>query len=230
MNVKLLPQTKLIRTGPVDHADWNYRPILGQIQRLRFSLALSLLPAWSERLLEVGYGSGVLMPALRDHARELYGIDVHPNFRAVEENLASEGIVAHLSEAKAEELPFADNFFDSILAVSSLEFVSDLNQACLEIRRVLRPGGSFVVITPGQSPVIDFGLRILTTESAKKDFGDSRKAIIPTLSHHFVVESTRRVPRFTAGLGNLYHAFRLSKEEVNAPHTPYSASVDRQTH
>ena len=102
--MKLLPQKKLIRTGPVDHADWNYRPFLGQIQRLRFSLALSLLPDQSGRLLEIGYGSGVLMPALKDRAAELYGIDVHSSFREVEANLASEGVSAHLSTAKAEEL------------------------------------------------------------------------------------------------------------------------------
>ena len=39
----LLPEEVLIKTGPVDHADWNFRPILGSIQRSRFRLMLDLL-------------------------------------------------------------------------------------------------------------------------------------------------------------------------------------------
>ena len=73
-----------------------------------------------------------------------------------------------------------------------------------------------MVITPGQSALVDFGLRVLTKESAKKDFGDSRQAIIPTLLQHFILKAKRRFPPFSAGLGNLYYAFRLSKEELSS--------------
>ena len=61
--LRLLPAKELITTGPVDHADWNYKPVLGWIERRRFKLALSMLPApKSGRLLELGYGSGVFLP------------------------------------------------------------------------------------------------------------------------------------------------------------------------
>ncbi len=211
--MQLLPKEKLIKTGPVDHADWNYRSVLGRIQRLRFSLGVSLLPEWSQRLLEIGYGSGILMPVLKQKAGELYGIDVHDRNAEVQETLASEGVAAELSQAGAEELPYEDSFFDSVLAVSSLEFVSDLPQCCREIRRVLKPGGAFVVITPGHSALVDFGLRVLTGKSARKDFGDSREAIVPTLSKYFSLESKRLVPPFSAGLGTLYYALQLSKQK-----------------
>ena len=67
LNLKLLPREALIQTGEVDHADWNYRPLLGMIQRLRFRLILRILAGRKyHRLLEIGYGSGVFMPELKN--------------------------------------------------------------------------------------------------------------------------------------------------------------------
>ena len=68
----LLPAEALMRTSEVDHADWNYRPLLGWVQGQRFAAVLSSLPAIRiQRLLEVGYGSGVFMPVLKSKCEEL---------------------------------------------------------------------------------------------------------------------------------------------------------------
>src|SRR5690606_26267525 len=75
--LRLLPRGALVKTGTVDHADWNYRPVLGPISRIRFKLALALLPSPSRRLLEVGYGSGIFMPELARTCEVLYGLDTH---------------------------------------------------------------------------------------------------------------------------------------------------------
>lgn len=48
----------------------------------------------------------------------------------------------HFHQAKAENLPFADETFDAVIAFFSLQFM-DLPQAFAEIKRVLRPGGWF---------------------------------------------------------------------------------------
>jgi hypothetical protein len=40
---------------------------------------------------------------------------------------------------------------------------------------------------PGHSPVLDAGLKILTGNSASRDFGDRREQIVPTLHRHFIV-------------------------------------------
>lgn len=209
--MKLLKRRKLIKTGPVDYADWNYHPFLGPIQRLRFSLALSLLPIQSGRLLEVGYGSGVLMPALKDKCEELYGIDIHLYASLVESSLASEGVTAHLSHAQAEDLPFENDFFDTIVAISSMEFVSDLHKSCQEIRRVLKPKGKLIIVTPGHSSVVDFGLRLLTGNDARKDFGNRREALIPTLAKYFALEVRKILPPIGGGIATLYKALRYEK-------------------
>ena len=50
--LRLLPQSALVTTGDVDHADWNYKPLVGWVQRLRFKLIRKLL-AKSPRPLAV---------------------------------------------------------------------------------------------------------------------------------------------------------------------------------
>jgi len=213
-HLRLLPREALIRSGDVDHADWNYRPILGWIQQLRFRLAHSLLPRDRvPRLLEVGYGSGIFMPQLSLRCRELYGIDVHPMPTDVARILAAHGVRATLYSCGAESLPFEDGLFDAIVAVSSLEFVEDIDRAGRQMARVLRRDGTLVMVTPGHSPLLDAGLKVLTGESAGRDYGGRREALMPALFRYFRIDRTRSYPIASASKG-LYTAFRLRRLEA----------------
>jgi ubiquinone/menaquinone biosynthesis C-methylase UbiE len=183
MAVALLPRESLLVTGEVDHAAWNYDGLLGYVSRQRFELVRRLLPPGRVgKLLEVGYGSGVFFPELTKHAHELYGADIHARPAEVTAVLAQAGIPAQLVTAPAERLPFADATFDVVVAVSTFELVSDARVAILELARVLKPDGRIIVVTPGQSPLLDLALRMFTGESARQDFGDRRKLVVPTLT------------------------------------------------
>jgi hypothetical protein len=59
---------------------------------------------------------------------------------------------------------------------------------------VLAPGGRLIVITPGSSPVLDFGLKVLTGKSAKEDFGGRRAKIVPTLERWFAFQKVITIP------------------------------------
>ncbi len=54
--------------------------------------------------------------------------------------------------AGAESIPYPDGYFDFIFSFNSLDHVDDLGRATEEIKRVLRPGGSFLVITDCNHP------------------------------------------------------------------------------
>lgn len=194
-NWDLLPPDKLERTGPVDHADWNYVGLLGAISRIRFRLVDYLLRGCkAERLLEIGYGSGILLPELKRHAREVFGIDIHPAGGRVAVRIAAHHTTAELCQASASALPFASESFDAIVTLSTLEFVADLENACREISRVLTTDGRLVVVLPGHSPIVDLGLRLLTGADPSKDFSDRRQKVIPTLLSHFTPESMLSIP------------------------------------
>jgi SAM-dependent methyltransferase len=193
--LKLLPKSMLVRTSEVDHPDWNYRPLLGTVQRLRFRTILKLVAnAGFGRLLEIGYGSGVFMPELAEHCDELYGIDPHPYLSDVEEGLATQGVRAKLCRGSVESLPYDWHFFDCAVTVSALEYVPDIETACLEIRRVLKPNGVLAVVTPGVTRLWDLALRVSTGESPSQ-YADRRQKLQPALRRHFTVVREVHIPR-----------------------------------
>lgn len=210
--VKLLPKEALLKTGIVDHGNWNYRPVLGVIQRSRFRLLFRLLGKQHyQSMLEIGYGSGILMPELAMYCETLFGVDPHPYPVEVSEVLRKHGVNAQLYSTGAERIPLETESVDCVIAVSSLEFMDDLDAACQEISRVMRSTGVFVVITPGQSPILDLGLWVLTGKSAKQEFGDRRAVIIETLLRHFQLEKEVRFPGYLNSVITLYRGLYLRK-------------------
>jgi SAM-dependent methyltransferase len=207
--LELLKPRDIVRTGPVDHADWNYRPILGAISRQRFKMALSLLPPDVGAMLEVGYGSGLFLPELASHCRTLYGLDVHDREHDVAAILASVGIRADLRRGSATAMPFPTAMFDCIVAISALEFVDDPVAASRELSRTLAPNGRLIVVTPGHSWLLDLGLKLLAGQVARRDYGLRRELLLPALAESFTVERHIQTPSFTFGLAPLYRGLRL---------------------
>jgi SAM-dependent methyltransferase len=219
-HLHLLPPAALLVTGKFDYARWNYRPVLGTIQRVRFAMVKSLLPEKRvPRLLEVGYGSGVFLAELSEHCTELFGLDVHPYHRPIAQVMARHGIRAQLQRGRAEALPFDSQSLDVVVATSTLEFVDDVERACQEVRRVLRPEGCFIVVTPGRSPLADAGLRLLTGRNARAEFGARRDAVRPALRRNFAVQTSLSFPTLGGSPLRLYDALRLSPgpDDAGAP-------------
>lgn len=205
--MNLLPEKDLIRTSPVDHADWNYRPLLSWIMRRRFGLILGLLPRTRvPRLLEIGFGSGVFLPELAQWCDELYGVDIHDNVQAVQSRLECHGLDARLSRQSAACLDFPDAFFDVIVSVSALEFVEDIAPAARALKRVLAPNGCLIAVMPNKSALLDFALRAATGEDANRDYKGRREFVLPALLKYF------RVCRKKA-FAPIYAAYRFRKIE-----------------
>jgi SAM-dependent methyltransferase len=64
-----------------------------------------------------------------------------------ESGTAPGGVVVHAGDARA--MPFDDAHFDLIVCASTLEHIPDFWKAVAEMHRVLAPGGTLVVSTPG---------------------------------------------------------------------------------
>ncbi len=88
------------------------------------------------RGIEIGIGSGLFAEPLG--IRE--GID--PS-RSMREKAASRGIRA--IQAVAEKLPYKDESIDYVLMVTTICFVDDPLKSFLEVRRIVKPGGVFVI-------------------------------------------------------------------------------------
>lgn len=144
-----------------DPLDYYYRPITGTVYRRRLQMAVELLGRVRHgALLEVGCGSGILLPELSRHADRLVAIDIHPELESVRAFLAKEGVIAEVLEASLFEMPFADAEFDALLCASVLEHLTDLQAALAEFARVVRPGGTVVLGFPVRNVVTDTFFRL----------------------------------------------------------------------
>jgi len=101
---------------------------------------------WAGRdVLEVGIGLGTDHLQFARSGARMSGVDLTP--RCVEmtrRRLEQEGLTSDLSIMDAERLEFPDNSFDAVYSFGVLHHTSSPELAFREIRRVLRPGGTFL--------------------------------------------------------------------------------------
>ena len=104
-------------------------------------------------VLEVAIGTGLNLPHYPLGIR-LTGVDLSPlMLAAARERAADLGLTVDLREAEAEHLPFGDASFDTVVCTLSLCSIPDDHRAVAETRRVLRPGGRFVLLEHVRSPL-----------------------------------------------------------------------------
>jgi ubiquinone/menaquinone biosynthesis C-methylase UbiE len=96
--------------------------------------------------LEVAIGTGLNLPHYPDDVH-LTGIDLSPEMLALAETRATSlGRTVRLMEGDAQDLPFTDSSFDSVVCTYALCSVPDDARAISEMDRVLKPGGRLILV------------------------------------------------------------------------------------
>ncbi|MFP3466048.1 class I SAM-dependent methyltransferase [Leifsonia sp. SIMBA_070] len=111
------------------------------------------------RVLEVAIGGGRSLPYYRDDV-SLVGVDLSPEMLTIARRRADElGRDVDLHEGDAENLPFADSSFDTVVCALALCSIPRPQIAVAEMARVVVPGGSVVIVDHVRSsvPVIRAG-------------------------------------------------------------------------
>ena len=108
--------------------------------------ALDLLdPPAGSRLLDVACGEGMLVERACERGLEAHGTDLSPVAAARSAELAPG---ARMTVGNGEHLPYADDAFDFVTCLGSLEHYLDLWRGAQEIRRVLKPQGLAAIFLP----------------------------------------------------------------------------------
>ena len=104
------------------------------------------------RVLEVGAGTGLNF-RLYDEGMDVVAIEPEPNMaaRARERAVKAPARLA-LLRASAEELPFADGSFDTVILSLVFCTIADPRRAAAELARVLAPGGEVRLYEHVRSP------------------------------------------------------------------------------
>jgi SAM-dependent methyltransferase len=109
----------------------------------------------SSVVLDLGAGAGELNSyQLRGRCSRLIGVDVDP--RVSQNPLLDHGVVG-----SAYDLPFADGYFDVVFSAYVLEHVDQPARFAAEVKRVLKPGGLFLAVTPNRFHYVALMARML---------------------------------------------------------------------
>jgi len=130
-----------------DPLPYYYHPWVGWLYRHRLQMGLDLLPPSGRRVLEIGVGSGVLVPTLTRRYPEYTGTDL--TLANGLDRLVATGCRATFRSAdllRDDDLP-ADHF-DAIVCFSVLEHIADSDSAARGLARALAPGGVLVTGYP----------------------------------------------------------------------------------
>jgi ubiquinone/menaquinone biosynthesis C-methylase UbiE len=115
-------------------------------QRIRITAAAS------GRVLEIGIGTGRNLPYYTEVA-SVTGLDPEPRMlERARRRSRSLPFVAEFTQGVAEDLPFPDGQFDTVVVSLALCTIPDPAMALSEIGRVLVPGGSLVFLEHVRSP------------------------------------------------------------------------------
>ena len=112
-----------------------------------------------QNILELGCGAGNIWVENADKLPEGVSImvtDISDGMlRDARREIGREDDVFSYAVCECEDIPFGDNTFDVVIANHVLFYCDDINKACREIKRVLKPGGMLIAGTYGRQHMIE---------------------------------------------------------------------------
>lgn len=128
-----------------------------------------------ELILDIATGTGDLAILLsKAKPKKIIGLDLSNGMLEVGRKKVAEKNLSHLIEmvqGDSENLPFEENYFDVITVSFGVRNFENLKKGLSEIHRVLKPGGTFVVLEFSQP----------TRFPMKQLFGFYSKYILPLI-------------------------------------------------
>ncbi|MFY9984601.1 MAG: methyltransferase domain-containing protein [Chthoniobacterales bacterium] len=102
----------------------------------------------SDKILDVGCGTGEFERLiLSEHPEQhMVGIDISENMLRLARKKCSRYPNVAFLKADASALPFPDHSFDLVISASSLHYFNQPGASLAEMRRVLNPSGSVVIL------------------------------------------------------------------------------------
>ena len=98
----------------------------------------------SGKVLEIGFGTGLNLPFYPPSVTKIMMIDKNPGMnKKAQERISASSIEVESKVLDGENLPFADNTFDSVVSTYTLCSMKNIEQSLREIIRVLKREGKF---------------------------------------------------------------------------------------
>ncbi|MBI2026978.1 MAG: class I SAM-dependent methyltransferase [Deltaproteobacteria bacterium] len=192
-------------------------PIVGSFFKKRLTMTLDFLNGRSfNRILEVGFGSGVMLHELSKVAKHVYACDIHPHIHLVKNMTQKENLNIHYCGGSIVDLPFKDNSIDCIISVACIEHIHELQKSIFEMKRVLAHGGTLALGFPVETKITDFLLTAAgTTKAYRKKLREvhpnSHSDILTQVEKQFGPIIKKRLPSYLPESISLYYSCVATK-------------------
>lgn len=124
-----------------------YDVAMKPLERTRFEkIRANLVRKAHGRVLEIGYGTGANFRYYYKNVERVDAIEPNPAMsKQAVKRIKRSRIPIFTYQAKAEQLPFAENSFDSVVATLVFCTIRDPVRAFQEIRRTSKPGATILL-------------------------------------------------------------------------------------
>lgn len=100
-----------------------------------------------KRVLDIACGTGYGSKMLAQTAKHVYGVDISEESIAYAKDWYGAPNLDFIT-GSAESIPLEDNSVDIVVSFETIEHIPDYRKFLDEVKRVLVPGGQFIVSTP----------------------------------------------------------------------------------
>ena len=151
----------------------------------------NLIPNVENRIiLEVGGGSSEFLRAgnldLLNNCQKYFMLDLIDNFAIIKSTiLNSKNNMDKLSfiNADVESIPVLDRSVDVVVSTCLFAHIDRPLEALLEVKRILKPGGSFIIGLPTDPGLLNRAFKKLITYSKLEKLGERNPRLVYALEH-----------------------------------------------
>ncbi len=208
---RLPPAGTFQANGPDDPLPYYYKPVIGSIYRARIEQALSLLSPPYGNILELGYGSGILLPSLCAMADSVSGIDLTSDPQQVQAVLATQGVRCRLVQGDVADNFFKEDSFELIVAISIFEHISDLKPVLERMHTLLRPSGQLLVGMPRVDKLMAKAFSLIGFNNINDHHVTDYKTCIKAGAGSFELLSLSHIPALMPLFAGLYFNMLFKK-------------------
>ena len=204
-------------SGPTDPIPYYLRGWgVGKLFRRRIEMGLEMLPLPpGARVLEVGYGAGLVLYNLARRGARVHGLDLDADPEAIGGKLRRLGVEARLVRGSVLDMreAYGDGAFDAVVCFSTLEHLPEAGAALDEMDRVTASGGHLLLGMPAVNSFMEVAFRAIGFRNI-----DHHHVTTPSQVWELIRGqgarwewSSRKLPAAAPFGAALYHTFLLRK-------------------
>ncbi|MDH5449070.1 MAG: class I SAM-dependent methyltransferase [Candidatus Bathyarchaeota archaeon] len=115
-------------------------------QNLKIKIAVESLKLGEQgSILDLGCGTGLLLPRIQEIAKSVVGLDVSKEMLKETASRIEQSANVHLILADADHTPLRNSYFDTIFAITLLQNMPNPSKTLQEAKRITEPNGSIIV-------------------------------------------------------------------------------------